>query len=65
MALGVDEYFAGEGVCVIEWADRVPNALPSEFLRITIEPTGETSRRVTLEARGERYENLLGRLAAK
>jgi tRNA threonylcarbamoyladenosine biosynthesis protein TsaE len=65
VALGVDEYFAGEGVCLIEWADRAPNALPAEQLRITIEPTGEMSRRITLEARGERYENLLGRLAAK
>ena len=65
VALGVDEYFAGEGVCVIEWADRVPASLPAELLRITIEPTGEASRRITLEPRGERYENLLERLPAK
>jgi tRNA threonylcarbamoyladenosine biosynthesis protein TsaE len=65
MELGVDEYFGGEGVCLIEWADRVPNALPAELLRITIEPTGETSRRITPEPRGERYETLLERLTAK
>jgi tRNA threonylcarbamoyladenosine biosynthesis protein TsaE len=65
VTLGVDEYFAGEGVCLIEWADRVPNALPADHLRITIEPTGETNRRITLTACGERYENLLGRLAAE
>jgi len=53
--LGVDEYFAGEGVCLIEWADRVESVLPAEHLRITITPTGETSRRFDIEARGERY----------
>src|ERR1700678_1503176 len=27
-ALGVDEYFAANGVCLIEWADRVTDCLP-------------------------------------
>jgi tRNA threonylcarbamoyladenosine biosynthesis protein TsaE len=53
--LGVHEYFESGGVCLIEWADRVPQALPREFLQISIEVTGETTRRATLEARGERY----------
>jgi len=53
--LGVDEYFFGDGVCLIEWADRVESVLPAEHLRITITPMGETSRRFEIEARGERY----------
>ena len=53
--LGVSEYFDGDGVCLIEWADRVKGVLPAEHLRITITPTGETSRRFEIEARGERY----------
>src|SRR6516162_2980771 len=28
--LGVHEYFAGEGVCLVEWADRVMELLPEE-----------------------------------
>ena len=32
--LGVDEYFAGDGVCLIEWADRVEMVLPAEHLRV-------------------------------
>jgi tRNA threonylcarbamoyladenosine biosynthesis protein TsaE len=59
--LGVDEYFTGRGVCLVEWADRVSAALPAEHLSITLEPTGETSRRITMEARGERYQTLLAR----
>ena len=57
--LGVHEYFAGNGVCIIEWADRVETNLPSERLTIRLEVTGETSRHVTLTAAGERYEGLL------
>ncbi len=57
--LGVHEYFAGEGVCLIEWADRVQELLPRELLRVGITPTGETSREIILEAVGERCQGLL------
>src|SRR5262245_24412647 len=57
--LGVDEYFAGDGVCLIEWADRVENVLPAEHLRVTITPTGETSRRFDVAGVGERYEAIV------
>src|SRR5262245_1204980 len=32
MNLGINEYYQGEGVCIIEWADRVEAALPREYL---------------------------------
>jgi tRNA threonylcarbamoyladenosine biosynthesis protein TsaE len=52
--LGVGEYFDGAGVCLVEWADRVESVLPAEHLRVTIEVTGETSRRFVIEGRGEK-----------
>jgi tRNA threonylcarbamoyladenosine biosynthesis protein TsaE len=61
--LGAHEYFEGNGVCLVEWADRVAECLPKEFLRITMEVTGETSRRATLEGVGERYRELVSSLA--
>ncbi|HXG10190.1 MAG TPA: tRNA (adenosine(37)-N6)-threonylcarbamoyltransferase complex ATPase subunit type 1 TsaE [Gemmataceae bacterium] len=61
--LGVHEYFEGDGVCLVEWADRVPACLPSEHLRITLTVTGDTSRRVLIEGLGERYAPLVRRLA--
>ena len=61
--LGAHEYFGGDGVCLIEWADRVPGCLPEEYLRATLEVTGETSRRLTLKAVGERYRELVQALA--
>jgi len=53
--LGAHEYFEGTGVCLVEWADRVAECLPSEHLRITLAVTGESSRRAVVEGRGERY----------
>jgi tRNA threonylcarbamoyladenosine biosynthesis protein TsaE len=43
--IGFDDYFARGGVVVVEWAERFPEALPTERLDIRIEITGETARR--------------------
>lgn len=47
-ALGPDEYFEGDGVCVVEWADRVLDQLPARAWLITIEPTEAESRQVVV-----------------
>jgi tRNA threonylcarbamoyladenosine biosynthesis protein TsaE len=57
--LGAHEYFEGGGVCLVEWADRVPDCLPPEHLRITLHITGETSRRAEITAFGKRYEEFV------
>ena len=54
--LGVDEYFEGDGVCIVEWADRAAGAMPAEHLRVELAVVGETARRATVEGFGERYE---------
>ena len=53
--LGVGEYFDGDGVCLVEWADRVEGVLPAEHLRVTIDVTGETKRRFTVEGHAEKH----------
>jgi tRNA threonylcarbamoyladenosine biosynthesis protein TsaE len=60
--LGVHEYFDGAGVCLIEWADRVAECLPRERLEIALEITGETTRRATLRAYGQKYADVLANL---
>ena len=57
-ALGVDEILFGDGVTVIEWADRVSSILPAERLDIEIELSGTEARRVSLSATGARGEQL-------
>jgi tRNA threonylcarbamoyladenosine biosynthesis protein TsaE len=58
--LGAHEYLEGQGVCLIEWADRVEKLLPAERLTLNLTVTGEGSRRVIAEASGARHESLLG-----
>jgi tRNA threonylcarbamoyladenosine biosynthesis protein TsaE len=60
--LGAHEYFEGGGVCLIEWADRVAPLLPAEHLRVSLTVTGESSRRLSVEGMGRRYEQLIGEL---
>jgi tRNA threonylcarbamoyladenosine biosynthesis protein TsaE len=60
--LGVHEYFEGDGVCLVEWADRVLSCLPAEHLRIALTVTGKSSRRLEAEGRGAAYEALVRRL---
>ena len=57
--LGVEEYFRGDGVCLVEWADRVPDAMPTELLTVTIERIDEQRRRFHITANGLRYEAML------
>ncbi|PSL46929.1 tRNA threonylcarbamoyladenosine biosynthesis protein TsaE [Salsuginibacillus halophilus] len=56
--LGLDEYFFGEGLVVIEWAERVQDQLPKEYLAIDIERINEVERRITLTPKGQRYTEL-------
>jgi len=35
--LGMDEYFFGDGVCVVEWADRFPDLIPQHARWIEFE----------------------------
>lgn len=57
--LGLDEYFIGSGVCVVEWADKGITVLPQENLLIRFSYISDTERSLSLEPRGERYSQLL------
>lgn len=61
--LGVEEYFHGDGVCLVEWADLVMDVLPTERLEIRIEVVSETARQFEFVAKGERYLQLVQSLS--
>jgi tRNA threonylcarbamoyladenosine biosynthesis protein TsaE len=61
--LGAEEYFAGDGVCFVEWADRVAGAIPADHLRIEIATTGDTGREFRLIATGPRSARMVEKLA--
>jgi len=45
--LGLDEYFFGDGVSVIEWADRFRELIPENARWILFETRSETQRAIT------------------
>jgi len=45
--LGLDDYFFGDGVCVIEWADRFPEFIPKEARWILFTIKSENIRAIT------------------
>jgi tRNA threonylcarbamoyladenosine biosynthesis protein TsaE len=47
--LGFDELWYGDGVSVIEWADRAGDRLPGDSIRIHISYVGEGERRIVIE----------------
>jgi tRNA threonylcarbamoyladenosine biosynthesis protein TsaE len=57
LELGLDEITA-DGVLAVEWPERAEWVLPEERLLIRFEVTGEETRRLHLEPRGERAEAL-------
>lgn len=44
--LGYEEYFYGEGICVIEWADLIEELLPEDAMVIRIEHGREEGERI-------------------
>ena len=50
--IGYDDYFFGEGICLIEWAELIRDILPEKRIEITIEKDltqGFDYRRITVQ----------------
>lgn len=65
--LGLEEYFEGDGVSVVEWPDYLGEALPSDYLLIHFlkDDTDDNKRTLTFEAVGKRAQALLAALPIK
>ena len=48
MELGPEEYFASDGLVLIEWAERVEDVLPDDRVEIEIRVLDETTREITV-----------------
>jgi tRNA threonylcarbamoyladenosine biosynthesis protein TsaE len=51
--IGLDDYVNGDGVCLVEWADMFPEALPKGSITVTFEDRGESVHRITVEDAAE------------
>ena len=47
--LGVEELFHGDGVAVVEWADKLLPLLPSHAITVTITGLGDEPRQIVIE----------------
>ena len=46
--LGIDEYLYGDGVTIIEWAEKAYPILPEEYILINFFYTGEKTRKIEI-----------------
>ena len=50
--LGMDEYLGGNGIALVEWPERCPEAVPENCLLIRLKAEGENIRRISSESLG-------------
>lgn len=48
LRLGLTDYFGGDNICVVEWAENIEDVLPDEVKAVRIEKTGVNKRRIIL-----------------
>lgn len=61
--LGFDEYFFGNGICIIEWAEKIERMLPEDRLVIDIKNGKNIDERTLhISGHGPRYEELIKEL---
>lgn len=65
LALGYQEYLYGDGITVIEWADRLKYFLPEEYLKIVLSIRNNNKRLFEITALGKRYKELLDEIQKK
>jgi len=62
--LGLEEYFHGDGICVVEWAEKGLQVVPQDNLFISMHyvAVSQTGRSISLKPQGERYNELMKQL---
>ena len=56
--LGLEEHLGGDGVCVVEWAEKAPQIFPPGHLTVRIDIVDDTTRQLHLIATERRYVEL-------
>lgn len=61
--LGFDEYFYGDGVCVIEWAEKIEDLIPNNRIVLDIENGEDIDERVIkLHGEGSSFQEIIKEL---
>ena len=54
--LGVDDMLYGDGVCIIEWSEKIMDELPKNTIILRILPQDDNSRKIEIENFNETIE---------
>lgn len=54
--LGLDEYLYGEGITVVEWADKGTGLFPEDTLKVSLKSSGEDTRVIKFEYLDDRHK---------
>ena len=46
--IGTEDYFAGNGLCLIEWPEKIEEILPEDYIKVTITTNPDLSRTVAI-----------------
>lgn len=57
--IGWNELIDSGGICIIEWAQRADEIMPSEYLKVNLSIKGNHSRELSFIPKGKKYENLV------
>ena len=57
--LGYEEYFCANGVCVIEWAEKIVQILPADAFFISFEYVDENKRKIVIKGLKDRLKELV------
>ena len=60
--LGLDDYLFGDGVCIVEWADKAHNYFPSEHILVSIDHVSESRRTFTVSSEAPGHIQLFDEL---
>jgi tRNA threonylcarbamoyladenosine biosynthesis protein TsaE len=63
--LGLDEYFYGQGICLVEWSSIITDLMPPRHMHIYMETVGPDERMITVTGIGEPYGELCRKLIQK
>ena len=61
-SFGYEEYIYGDGLAIIEWADKVKDILPAAFLKVELEVAGKDKRIIKLVPHGARFKKIVNYL---
>ena len=47
--IGIEDYFSGDGICIIEWAEKMKELFPQDAVCVTLKHLGNTHREIDID----------------